>query len=213
MNPLLSVSLLTSFTLSAHAASTVSQTFVIGTQVPDNSAIGLSETRQISSSITSITEVEVQLVLSGGWAGDLYAYVTHGSGFSVLLNRPGRSLANVAGSGVSSLSITFSDSSSSDVHTAIPATGTVSGFFQPDGREIDPDLSYDTSPRSAMLSSFAGLDANGDWTLFVADVSSGDTMTVESWSLSITGVPEPGTAVLMAGAALGLLRRRRPATP
>jgi hypothetical protein len=203
MNPLLSASLLISFTLSLHAASTVSQTFVIGTQVPDNSAIGLSETRQISSSITSISEVEVQLVLSGGWAGDLYAYVTHGSGFSVLLNRPGRSLARVAGSGVSSLSTTFSDASPSDVHTALPATGPVSGFFQPDGREIDPELSYDTSPRSAMLSSFVGLDANGDW----------DTMTLESWSLSITGVPEPATATLMAGAALGLLRRRRAATP
>jgi subtilisin-like proprotein convertase family protein len=210
MKPLVSISLLASFSLSAHAASTVSQTFIIGTQVPDNSPIGLSESRHISSSITSISEVNVQIVLSGGWAGDLYAYLTHGSGFTVLLNRPGRSLADVAGSGVSALTASFSDSYSGDIHTTLPASGAVNGFFQPDGREIDPDNSLDTSPRTAMLSSFIGLDASGDWTLYVADVSSGDTMTLASWSLTITGVPEPATATLVAAGALGLLRRRRP---
>ena len=30
------------------------------------------------------------LNLSGGWNGDLYAYLVHNSGFAVLLNRVGR---------------------------------------------------------------------------------------------------------------------------
>ena len=209
MNPLVPISLLASFTLSAQAASTVSQTFVIGTQVPDNSAIGLSDTRHISSSITSISEVNVQIALSGGWAGDLYAYLTHGSGFTVLLNRPGKSLADIAGSGVSALSASFSDIHAADIHTALPASGSVYGYFQPDGRNIDPDNALDTTPRTALLSSFIGFDASGDWTMYVADVSSGDTMTLESWSITITGVPEPATTTLVAVGALCMLRRRR----
>jgi len=209
MKPLASISLLASFSLSAHAASTVNETFIVGTQVPDNSGIGISNTQHISSPITSISEVNVQIALTGGWAGDLYAYLTHGSGFTVLLNRPGRSLANLAGSGVSDFSAYFSDSSPGDIHTAIPASGPVTGFFQPDGREIDPDNSLDTTPLTALLSSFVGLDANGDWTMYVADVSSGDTMRLESWSLTINGVPEPATATLLAAGALGMLRRRR----
>jgi hypothetical protein len=39
------------------------------------------------------------------------------------------------------------------------------------------------------------------WTLFVADLSGGDTHTLSSWGLTLTGVPvpEPGTAALLPG--------------
>jgi len=147
--------------------------------------------------------------MSGGWNGDLYAYLRHGSGFSVLLNRPGRSLDELQGSGTVDLSVVFDDLALADIHTAIPSLGSASGTFQPDAREIDPDNALDTSPRTAFLSSFEGLDANGDWTLYVADVATGDTMTLGSWSLSVTGVPEPSAALLGAMGACLALRRRR----
>lgn len=195
--------------LSADAAVTVNDTFFVETAIPDNNGIGLSDTRRINSSITTITGINVHIVMSGGWAGDIYAYLSHGSGFSVLLNRSGRSLADVAGSGVSDFSVLFSDEADSDIHTAIPNSGSVFGLFQPDAREADPNDALDTSPRTAFLSSFNSLDANGDWTLYLADVSAGDTMTLHGWSLSITGVPEPSSIALAVAGGVVLFSRRR----
>ena len=209
MKPLILPTILALSPFAARAASMDSQTFVINTPIPDNSGIGLSDTRQFSSLITAISEVNVQLTMSGGWTGDLYAYLTHGSGFAVLLNRPGRTLEELAGSGVSTLSITLADNAGADVHTGIPISGGVSGFFQPDAREIDPDNSLDGSPRTAFLSSFDGLDANGYWTLYVADVATGDTMILNDWTLTVTGVPEPSVTLLCAAGACLALRRRR----
>ncbi|MCU0749348.1 MAG: PEP-CTERM sorting domain-containing protein, partial [Akkermansiaceae bacterium] len=58
-------------------------------------------------------------------------------------------------------------------------------------------------------SSFAGLDANGSWTLYIADSAAGDAMTLQGWSIRVTGVPEPSVGILMVGAALCLMRRQR----
>jgi subtilisin-like proprotein convertase family protein len=68
----------------------------------------------------------------------------------------------------------------------------------------------DLTPRTAMLSSFNSGSASGDWTLFVADMSTGDTHTLQSWSITVTGdpIPEPGAASLLAiGAVVWSLRR------
>ncbi len=210
MKPIVVIALLAFCQSSLDAATTVGPTFTVNTPVPDNSAVGLSNTQWITSTITHISEVNVQIVMSGGWSGDLYGYLAHDSGFAVLLNRPGRSLLNADGSGVSQLSVFFSDGAATDIHNAIPNSGVASGFFQPDARTIDPANSLDTSSRTAFLSSFHGLDANGEWTLFLADVATGETMFLESWSLTIQGVPEPATAAMAAlGIGLILYRRRR----
>ena len=82
----------------------------------------------------------------------------------------------------------------------------------PDGRTTFPTLTLDSDTPSAFLTSFDGLDPNGDWTLFIADLSGGDTHTLVSWGLEVTGpVPEPGTTVLFAlgGVGLLLLMRRK----
>ena len=150
------------------------------------------------------------LNLTGGWNGDLYAYVVHGTGFSVLLNRPGRSLGSPDGAASSGMTIELSDLGLSDIHTAIPmGGGTVSGIYQPDGRASDPLSVLNTDPRTSMLASFNGLDPNGTWTLFVADQSPGETSTLQSWSLTITTVPEPSAALLTLLSATAMLKRRR----
>lgn len=96
-----------------------------------------------------------------------------------------------------------------DLHPAIPSSGPVTGTYQPDARNVDPASALDTSPRSAFLGSFAGLDPNGDWTFFIADTSPGGTAVLQSWNLTITGVPEPTPGVLLVGSTLLLLTRRR----
>lgn len=134
----------------------------------------------------------------------------HDTGYAVLLNRPGRSLTTPEGSATVGMNLTFSDFAALDVHTGIPMSGgAVTGTWQPDGRITDPLSVLDTDPRPAMLSDFNTLDPSGTWTLFVADQSPGETSTLQSWSMSITGVPEPATAILTPLSAAALLRRRR----
>lgn len=199
-------------TLQSQSATTVS---IIGASpglaVPDNSAIGLAINFSVSSPIISITELTVSLNLSGGWAGDLFCYISHESGISILLNRPGRSASSLDGSAANSLSLTLADNGLSDIHTDIPDASDVTGFFQPDARLIDPDFSLDSSPRTAFLSSFDGLDPNGEWTLFIADLAPGETMILNSYALNMVGevIPEPSISLLVvAGIGLSLRRRR-----
>lgn len=207
MKPVLFLLLLT---ISANAAGTLlDRTFVVSTTIPDNNIIGLADTRAVTSAITSITTLEVAVTLTGGWNGDLYAYLSHAGGFSILLNRPGRSLSFPDGSGSSGMDVLFTDAAVLDLHTSIPATGPVAGIYQPDARNVDPAGVLDTSPRTAFLGSFTGLDPNGDWTLFLADTSPGSTAVLQSWGLKISGVPEPSSGLLVLGGALLLLKRRR----
>jgi subtilisin-like proprotein convertase family protein len=178
--------------------------------IPDNNLSGISSIINVATS-TPITGVEVTLdlsgVASGGWSGDIYAYLIHGSGFSVLLNRIGRTASALDGSSNNSLVLTLSDGFTTDVHMASP-TGALSGNFQPDARNIFPLSSLDTTPRTASLGVFSG-DSSGDWTLFVADVASGGTMTLNSWSLTVNPVPEPSVALLGVLSLSLALRRRR----
>src|SRR5882724_13111042 len=62
-----------------------------GTQViPDNNGNGVAFSFNLSGlGAVFITDVKVDLNIAGGWNGDLFAYLSHGSGYSVLLNRPG----------------------------------------------------------------------------------------------------------------------------
>jgi subtilisin-like proprotein convertase family protein len=199
-------------TSSAFAATNITQTFTVNTTVPDNNDTGLADHRNISApGLTEIESVTVGLNFTGGWNGDLYVHLVHGSGFSVLLNRPGRTSGNPDGVGSSGITILLDDLAPADIHTAMPTVGLATGTYQPDARTADPLLVTDLSPRSAFLASFTGLDPNGIWTLFVADQSSGAESILQSWTLNITAVPEPSTALLgMLSSALLVRRNRKP---
>ncbi len=186
--------------LAANAATTITNTWTVSTAIPDNDDVGYTDTRSISApALTAIETVNVALNFTGGWNGDLYVYLIHGSGFAVLLNRPGRDTGTPDGSSSSGMTINLDDTALADIHTGIPmGGGPVSGTWQPDGRTTDPLAVVNSDPRTALLSSFAGLDSNGDWTLFVADQSGGGVSTLESWTLTITGVPETSTILMAA---------------
>src|SRR2546425_3815248 len=69
---------------------TEAYTFTTNRVVPDGNASGLQDVRSLNSAIAQIASVKVRLRISGEFNGDLYGYVRHSSGFSVLLNRPGK---------------------------------------------------------------------------------------------------------------------------
>jgi subtilisin-like proprotein convertase family protein len=177
--------------------------------IPDNNATGLVVTRQVMTDITAITRIEVDLGLSGGWFGDIYAYLTNTQGLAVLLNGPGRTENTPEGSSAVSVQITLKDGAVQDIHNASGSGGTITGTYQPDGRNVDPSSSLDSSPRTAMLSNFNGQNPNGQWTLFIADTAAGDTMVLNYWSMRIVGVPEPSSMLLTATGLTALLFKRR----
>jgi len=146
--------------------------------------------------------VTVRLKVSGTFNGDLYCYVTHGSGYSVLLNRVGRRAADPFGYDDPGLEVTFDDAAGSDVHVyRLPLTGdhniglgtNVSGMWGVDGRTNRPNQVLDTDGREAMLDGFTGLDPNGEWTIFVADLAGGDVHVLENWGLELMGPEAAGT--------------------
>jgi subtilisin-like proprotein convertase family protein len=164
--------------------------------IPDGNAAGVSDTRTVSSAISSITAVKVRLRVRGEFNGDLYAYLTHSNGFTVLLNRPGRTAADSAGYDDAGFDITLDDAATTDIHTyrsvTTPSAGLpLTGTWRPDGRDADPGSVLDTTNRTALLSAFNNLGAAGGWTLFLADLESGGTNLIESWEMDIYGVGTP----------------------
>jgi len=209
------LSLLLLSALPVTAATMISQTSFVSTVVPDNDDTGLVDSQEISTSdMGPIVDISVELEFSGGWNGDLYVYLVSDAGFAVLLNRPGRSSGNPDGASSSGMLITLGiGSEDGDVHTTLPSSGSdVTGTYQADGRETDPDSVLDTDSRTALLNNFLGDGANGTWTVFVADMSAGSTSTFESWTLNLTvgeAIPEPGTCLLFGLGVMSILRRRR----
>ena len=182
------------------------------TAIPDANANGVAFNFSYTGDITAIDSMTVTLNISGGWNGDLYIYLTHGDGFAVLVNRIGRTLGSDLGSPISGFTtVMFSDTGANgDIHSA--AGSSITGAWEPDGRFIDPASALDTTPRTALLSSFDGLNPDGSWTLFVADLSGGDMSMLTDFSVDVTPVPEPVNVALAIFAGLAVasyaIRRR-----
>lgn len=199
--------------LPGHASPiTDSASYAVNSFIPDNDLNGFSDTQTFSSVINNITDLRVNLSIQGGYNGDLYVYLTHGTGFSVLLNRVGVTGSDPFGYGDAGFNVTFDDTASSDIHTyqltLDPMGGVLNGIWQPDGRETHPLSVLDTDARTAFLSSFAGLDPNGEWTLFLADVSPVGSSKLISWGIEVTGssnVPDAGQTSLLLCLSVGLL--------
>lgn len=190
--------------------------------IPDGSAVGLRDTRSVTSAVTQITGVRVRLKVNGEFNGDLYGYLRHGSGLSILLNRPGRATGNDAGYDDAGFDITFADGAANDVHVYQGSTNTggnaLLGIWQPDGRNVDPGSVLDSDARTKLLAQFAGANASGEWTLFLADMESGGTNQLVGWELEITGLNRPliawaTPADITYGTALGAAQLNATTTP
>lgn len=171
--------------------------FASGGMIPDGNPSGWVDSRSVSTMPAgTLVSVAVDLQLTGGWNGDLYAYLVHGSGFCVLLDHVGPGLY---GYGDPGLDVTLADSGANTLlgNSPLGNIGTYGGGGVPTGL-WNPDTT------TGSMGSFLTTLQNGTWNLFIADVSSGEIMTVQSWGLQmdIVAVPEVETwvAAAMAGA-------------
>lgn len=174
--------------------------FVNGTTIPDNNPSGWTDSRNVNTMPAgTLAGVAVNIQMASGWTGDLYAYLVHGSGFVVLLDRVGTP-GLTFGYGAGNLSITLADDGFNG--------GTYNGIHTYGGGNTslttwNADNSGTTSAPGS-LGSFLSTNPNGAWSLFVADLSGGGMTTVQSWGLQmdIVAVPEVETwvAAALAGA-------------
>jgi len=206
---------------SAYGQLTENYNFSPNAAVPDGANTGTFDAQSIASSaITQIGNVNVTLNItgtgsggSGMFNGDIYATLVHNSVSSVLLNRTGRDNSTPLGySDQYGFNIQLSDvGGQGDVHVyrttlfgnnTTTLAGPLAYAWQPDGRSTDPSSVVTSDPRTALLSSFNGQNANGTWTLFVADLEAGGTAKLVNWGLQITAVPEPSQFAVATGALL-----------
>ena len=169
----------------------------VNVRIPDGSPAGLVSAVDLATLIESTTNVTVTLNVTGGFNGDLHAYLVHDSGHAILLNRVGKTLANPSGYSDAGFSVTLDDhATNGDIHNYrvtlsgnpnTPLAGPLTGSWTPDGRDTDPALVLDSDARPAPLSAFNGLNPNGRWTLFIADVDALFASTLVNWTLRVRG--------------------------
>lgn len=194
--------------------------------IPDLDANGITFKGKVSNLTGTINTnaFRINLNIAGndfGANGDLYITITspvQSDGTfenAILLNRPG--LGQVAGGySDNGMNISIYDGATAsnlvDVHwyqtdpLYNPANaGQVTGVYRSDGRNIDPantSLFTDSVARTKTLSSFQGINPNGDWSLFIADVGAGGVSKLVSWGLDFTPIPEPQHYAMVVGAGL-----------
>jgi subtilisin-like proprotein convertase family protein len=189
----------------------------VNTVIPDGNPVGISTSTSVPVLPGTVTDVSVNLNITGGFNGDLYVYLAGPVGqLAVLLNRVGVTAGNAFGYSNAGFNIML-DQSGANIHNYQSGSYTLSGgqltgTWAPDGRNIDPASApgmFDSASTAAGLSQFNGIDPNGTWTLFLADMSGGGQSTLNNWGLTIVTVPEPQTWAMLAGGAGMLLMFRR----
>ncbi|NJM37106.1 MAG: PEP-CTERM sorting domain-containing protein [Akkermansiaceae bacterium] len=205
-------------------AATIIVSDTVTSTIPDGSSSGLARQLVVNAPGESVVSIEVDLLISAAsgesaFLGDLYVYLSHGSDLVVLLNRAGKTATAPFGySDNQSVNVTFTDTAARDIHNyRIPVTGSngtplsssLTGNWQPDDRAVDPAVVLDTSSRGTGFGAFTGDAAGGNWNLFAADLSTGAQHQITGWTLRITTIPEPSSALLFVTAAAFALRRKR----
>lgn len=204
--------------LLANAQVLVEESGALNLPVPDGDPVGVSHALVVNPSTpgTHVGRLILKLRVRGDFVGDVYAQLTHEGEQAVLLNRPGRTGANLFGYDDVDLDLRLDDAATAgDVHTyrvalngnavTPPPDGVLAGTWSPDGRNVSPLEVTDASARTAMLGAFTGTGVDGEWRLLVADLDAGSTHTLVSWGLEITpaetSVPEPEEWSRLAGLA------------
>lgn len=165
--------------VTARADVIVSQTFSPDLTIPEGNPTGVLSSGDftLGPADEPVLSITVDLNTSGGYNGDLYAYLVAPNGTRVtLLDQPGTAVDGF-GAESSGMNITLDDTADAAVQNVTGGAGSVlTGTYQPD----ETMGTFDNSP------------ANGTWDLYFADLGSdAGSPVLDSWTLNIDAVPEP----------------------
>ena len=167
------------------------------TVIPNGSPLGVAVTENITAGASGIpanyvvSGLTVGLDISGGYNGGLVAYLVAPNGMMVyLVNQPGVSGGNPFGAPGSGMDVTLQDGSTSIQSVSETAGTQLTGTYGAAGS----------------LSGVNGSAADGNWTLFFANLSGGGANgELLNFTLDLTAVPEPvGMALGVFGGLLTL---------
>jgi subtilisin-like proprotein convertase family protein len=148
--------------------------------IPDGPPTGVSHVFNVPGNFT-INDLNLGLVLTHTWVGDLTVRLTHGATTVTLIDRPGvpnPPPAGVFGCDGDNYNIVLDDEGTG---------GAIENLCSPGG--INPTSPPNYTP-SNPLSAFDGQNIGGNWTLFVSDVVTPDAGVLVSWRLI---APDPAT--------------------
>ncbi len=152
--------------------------------IPFDDIYGYTNSINVVGAAGQLQNVTVQLNISGGHNGDLYSYLYHDGQMVQLLDNTGTGPDAIDGYGDPGFAITLSDSGTPGLHyyeTNNPqfnGDGQLIGNWQPD------------SDGATLGGTFANQDPNGEWSIFIANLSPDDESTLVSWSLNLTTTPQ-----------------------
>jgi len=173
--------------------------------IPDGSTIGVASSINVSGLSGTISSLSLNLDISGGNNGDLYAYLSYDGTVVTLLNQPGTSSSNPLGFTDAGYNVLVEDNGANGSLNAATGGNPVTGTYYAAAGATALGTAYGTDVN----------DGNGTWTLFIADLSGGDSSDSQlvSWYLNIDGVtvPEPirWSLIIFAGGVVALTLSRR----
>jgi len=149
--------------------------------IPDNNPGGATDSQLILDSFT-ITDLDVSLLITHTWVGDLNVTLDHvgGCGPFDLLNRvgdPGSGLGCSSNNIDATLNDEGADGNAEDQCDATPPAVGPGEFVAGD------------PPDATLLANCDGDNINGTWNLTITDNAGGDTGTLDQWCLITTPVP------------------------
>jgi subtilisin-like proprotein convertase family protein len=155
-----------------------------GLAIPDDAApAGVSDTITVGDSF-NVLDIKVALNISHTWVGDLCVLLSKDGGPDVVLMQRINDATGLAcdgegccGCSSDNVDCTLWDGAADAVNDQCGWSGALTGTYYSE---------------SFNLSTFAGGDSAGDWTITVNDGAAGDTGTLNSWSLILTA---PGSGL------------------
>ena len=182
-------------------ATLASQTFTPGNgTIWDGNPVGTSFTGNFNQTgfNSPVLAVSIGFNITGGYNGDLYAYLVAPNGtVVVLLNQPGTGVFGSAASG-------FGNGTANSFKLTDTGASSIQGVDGTPGQAVMGSYSVDATSGNS-LNNFvtSGASANGNWTLYFADLSSGGgTSYLHDWTLNLTVVPEPVPLALLTFLAM-----------
>jgi extracellular elastinolytic metalloproteinase len=134
--------------------------------VPDNAPAGVNDVFNVTAT-GILADLDVKLVITHTWPGDLKVTLAKGGPPTTLFDRPGVP-ASTFGCSTDNVDVVVNDE----------GTGTIEAMCNPAPPGIGGNA-VGTSP----LSAFDGQNINGAWTLNVSDLAAADLGTLVSWCL------------------------------